>query len=53
MVRLKLPKQTRSGRYSLRVSSTPNGASEATTKRLGVKITAPKARARAAAAPAV
>jgi hypothetical protein len=53
VVRLKLPKQIKSGRYSLRVSFTPKGESKAVTKKLTVKITAPKARARASAVPAV
>ncbi len=53
VAKLKLPKGLKAGSYSLRVSFTPNGAPKATTKKLAVKISASKAKARAAAVPEV
>jgi hypothetical protein len=51
-LKLKLPKKLKAGRYSIKVSYTPAGASKATTKSLKVKVVAAKkAKKRGKAAP--
>jgi hypothetical protein len=45
-LKLKLPRKLKAGRYSLKVSFTPQGASKAVTKSLKLKVSAAKKTAK-------